>query len=350
MKMSPLYSLSTGVVEFGIAVIDRNFTLERFTELNFGPGEAEALRLGRDLETAAVPLHDVVVADRTLVMKTADAIQFGGSGTPGLLRFPRRPAEAAIVVGEKAAEDCVGRFDIGGAGQPEFAGQAILKSAPEALDAALGLRTVGRDVGDAELLEGAAELGWLAATGELFFERPVIVVTDEDAVAVAIEADRNTMAAQQAAEQAKIAASIFGGEEFGDRDFARGVVQEAEQGKLWAAVFEPRVGAAVEQEHLAFTSAGEPALAMGGSTAFARRADPGRAQQAAESLTTEGKMFDLRELLAEVMIVEAGVTRARELQDAFAHELGQTAGAGPAAAGVCQRRLPALPIARFQAP
>ena len=46
--------------------------------------------------------------------------------------------------------------------------------------------------------------------------------------------------------------------------------------------------------------------------------------------------------------VEAGGTRARELQDAFAHALGQTAGAGPAAAGVCQRRLTALPIARFQ--
>ena len=228
------------------------------------------------------------------------------------------------------------------------AGQTILKSAPEAFDAALGLRTVSRDVGDAELLEGAAELGGFAAAGELFFDRPVIVVTDEDAVAVAIEADRNTAAAQQAAQQAKIAASIFGGEEFGDRDFARGVVQETEQGKLRAAVLEPTVGAAIEQEHLAFTSAGDSALAMGGSTAFARRADPGRAQQAAESLTAEREMIDLSELLAEVMIVEAGVTRARELQDAFAHALGQTAGAGPAAAGVCQRRLTALPIARFQ--
>jgi len=31
--------------------------------------------------------------------------------------------------------------------------------------------------------------------------------------------------------------SIFGEEEFGDGDFAGGVVQEAEQSQLWAAIF-----------------------------------------------------------------------------------------------------------------
>ena len=67
----------------------------------------------------------------------------------------------------------------------------------------------------------------------------MIVVADEDAVAVAVEAERNTVAAQHATEQAKIAARIFGGEEFGHQNFASGVVKEAEQGKLRAMLFEP---------------------------------------------------------------------------------------------------------------
>ena len=44
-------------------------------ELNFGPGKAEALRLGRDLETAFVALHDVVIADAAFVNETAGAIE-----------------------------------------------------------------------------------------------------------------------------------------------------------------------------------------------------------------------------------------------------------------------------------
>ena len=83
----------------------------------------------------------------------------------------------------------------------------------------------------------------------------MIVVANEDAVAIAVETEGDAEAAQQAVEQAEIAACIFGGEEFGDEDFARGVVQEAQQGELRAAIFQPAVQAGVEQQHLAFASA-----------------------------------------------------------------------------------------------
>src|ERR1700674_3144905 len=191
MKMSLPGELSAGVAEFSISVIDGNPSFERFVKLDLCPGEAEALRVGRDLETASVPLHDVVVADRALVMKAADAIQILRSGTPGFFRLAGRTAEAPVVVGQEAAEDFVGRFHFGCTGEAEFAGEAILKGAPQAFDAALGLRGLGGDVGDAELLQSAAELGRLAATSELFFDRPVIVVADEDAMAVAVEAERD---------------------------------------------------------------------------------------------------------------------------------------------------------------
>jgi hypothetical protein len=169
---------------------------------------------------------------------------------------------------------------------------------------------LGGDVGDAELLQSAAELGRLAATGELFFDRQVIVVADEDAVAIAVEAEGNAEAAQQAAEQAKVAASVFGGEELGDGDFAGGIVEEAEQSELRAAIFEPVVEASVEQQHLAFASAAKSALAMRGGATLAGRADPGRAQETAKSLATEPEVFDLAELLAKVVVVEADVARA----------------------------------------
>ena len=50
--------LSTEVVEFGVGVIDRDFSLERFIDLRFDAWEAEAFGLGRDMEAASVPLYE----------------------------------------------------------------------------------------------------------------------------------------------------------------------------------------------------------------------------------------------------------------------------------------------------
>jgi hypothetical protein len=47
-------------------------------------------------------------------------------------------------------------------GEAEFAAPAILEHAPEAFDAAFGLRRLRGDEGDAEFAEGAAELRGLA--------------------------------------------------------------------------------------------------------------------------------------------------------------------------------------------
>ena len=171
----------------------------------------------------------------------------------------------------------------------------------------------------------------------------MIVVANEDAVAIAVEAEGNAEAAQQAAEQAEIAAGIFGGEEFGDQDFAGGVVEKAEQGKLRAAIFQPAVQAGVEQHHFAFASARQAALAMGGSASFTGRADSGRAQQTAEGLAPEREAFLLDQFFAEVMVVEAGIGGAGQMQDAVPQAIRQAAMAGSSAAGVCQSRLTALP-------
>jgi hypothetical protein len=247
------------------------------------------------------------------------------------------------VVRQESAQDLVGGDPIVGTGQTQFAGETILKSAPETFDTALGLRTLGSDVGDAELLQSAAELRGFAATGELFFHRPMIVVANEDAMTIAVETEGYAEAAQQAAEQAEIATRIFGEKEFGDGNFARGVVQETEQSKLRAATFQPAVQAAIQQEHLALARACQAALAMRGSTTLAGRADPCRAQQAAKGFAPERETFLLDQFFAEVMVVETGLGGAGQLQDAIPQALRQAAMTGPPATGVCQSRLTALP-------
>src|SRR6202035_952340 len=95
----------------------------------------------------------------------------------------------------------------------------------------------------------------------------------------------------------KIPVSIFGGKELGHGNLARGVVQEAEQSKLWAAMFEPAMKTAIEEEHFAFASA----------------------TQTAERLPAERNTFDLAKLLTEMMIVKTNIAGAGQMQDPVPH-------------------------------
>src|ERR1700688_406332 len=159
MKMSPWRS--QGVLQSGVAGIERDAGVESLIDMDFGSGKAEALALLGYLEALAFPLHDVVVADHALVDEAADAVQVLGSRAPGSLRLARSASEAAIVVGQEKTEHGVGGIQIARLSEANFAAQTILQYAPEALDAALGLRTAGGDKGDAELIESAAELSGL---------------------------------------------------------------------------------------------------------------------------------------------------------------------------------------------
>ena len=66
--------------------------------------------------------------------------------------------EALVVVGTELGEHGIGVLHGGGADEAEFADQTVLAGAPDAFDAALGLRRVGGDLFDAELVESASEL------------------------------------------------------------------------------------------------------------------------------------------------------------------------------------------------
>ena len=254
----------------GVAIVEGNPAIESLIELDFGAREAEAPVLRWDLETTAIPLHDVVVTDHSFMNEGADALQVAGSRTPGFGGMAGGTGKAAIVVGDERTQHGVGGVEVTSLGQAQFTAQAILQQAPEAFDAALGLGRVGGEEGDAELLEGAAELSGLAFAGELFVQSPVIIVAHKDAAAIAVKSKRNAEAAEHALEQVEIAFRGFGREELGREDFAGSVVLHAESGKERAAAFQPVMGRTIELDEFAFTSRGWTALAMSGRTALAR--------------------------------------------------------------------------------
>jgi len=64
------------------------------------------------------------------------------------------------------------------------------------------------------------------------------------------------------------------------------------------------------------------------------------AEQTAERLPAEGNTLDLAKLLAEMMIVKTDLAGASEMQDRVPHTRRNAAWARPAAASVCQSRLP----------
>ena len=201
----------------------------------------------------------------------------------------------------------VGGIQIAGLSEAEFAGKAILEHAPEAFDAAFGLWAAGGDEGDAELFESAAELSGLTFSGELFFDRPEVVVAHEDAAVIAVEGERSAVAAQQLAQQREIAECGLGGKELGGEDFSGGIVLQAERGEARAAAFQPVVGRAIELNQFAFAGGSQTALAMRGSAAFTGRAETGLAQKTTEGFAAEGEALDLAKFFAEMVIVESGI-------------------------------------------
>ncbi len=103
------------------------------------------------------------------MQERADALELFRSRTPsgsGLAGFAR---EAAVVVGDELTQHEVGGAHVCSLGQAQFAAKAILQHAPEAFDAAFGLRRLRRDESDAELREGTTELRGLTLTGKFFF-------------------------------------------------------------------------------------------------------------------------------------------------------------------------------------
>ena len=121
-------------------------------------------RGGGDLEDAPFVAHGVVAGDRALCAATEDVVDLAGvfEGHEGAVFEFGRGGEAAVVVGQVGVcDEAVGGFDRRDPRQRQFLDEAVLEGAEGALGASAGLGRIGSDVLDAELMEGAADLGVL---------------------------------------------------------------------------------------------------------------------------------------------------------------------------------------------
>ena len=175
------------MVQASVAVVERKAAVKSLVDPYLGPGEAETACLLGDLKAAPLPLHHIVVANDPFVHEAADPFEIFWNRAPGGLLFARVMGETAVVIGDELAQHGVGRVDVICFSQPQLACETILKYTPETLDAAFRLWAASGNESNAELFQGATELGGLTFSGELFFDGPVVVVTNEDTATIAVK-------------------------------------------------------------------------------------------------------------------------------------------------------------------
>ena len=167
-----------------------------------------------------------------------------------------------------------------------------------------------------ELFESPSQLSRRLFSGELFGHGPVGIVALEDAVAVAIEAERNAMSGDHGAESAEIAEGIFGFElEVSGQDLAGGVVLQADERELGAAALEPVMTTGIGEGHHAEAWAGRSAGAVLAGAALLRRRQAGGAQDAAHGLAADDEVLFGTKFFRQMRIVEALVFVAGQAQD-----------------------------------
>jgi len=98
-------------------------------ETDLAPTKLKRRGMLGDLKALAFPLDDVVVPDYVPMTEVTDAIKIFWSRTPSGGDLARLTGEAAVVVGGEPTQDSIGGVDVGGVGQAQFAGEAILEYA-----------------------------------------------------------------------------------------------------------------------------------------------------------------------------------------------------------------------------
>jgi hypothetical protein len=135
--------------------------VEELAHLDAAAGVGTAARPWRELQPAHAEADGVVPSDRTRVATAEDPVQLTRRPPPDGGDVRGRARKAPVVVGNEGGQELLGRLKAGDTTHPQFTGEAILQGGPEPFDPALGLRRVGRDVGDPQILEHPAEVGGL---------------------------------------------------------------------------------------------------------------------------------------------------------------------------------------------
>src|SRR5260221_1652126 len=204
--------------------------------------------------------------------EAAGEVEAAGQAAKVRIRIGGGTGEALVVIGAEASELGIGLCQGRGLSEGKYADQAILTSAPGALDAALGLRRVSGDLLNAELLESTSELSGSLFSGELFGESPVQIVALKDGVTVAVKTERNAVGRDHGMQGEEIAHGIFGfALEVSGQDLCGSIVLKTDEGELGAAAFEPVMTAGIGERHHAETRAGRAAGTLPAWAAGLRR-------------------------------------------------------------------------------
>ena len=222
---------------------DDERAVEEFADLDGAAGQGATRR---QLQPARAQAHGVIAGDDAPVATAEDEREVARRVAPGRGRGGGRLAKAAVEVGDERGQEGFGRRHTGDPAQAQLADQPILQRGPQPLDAALGLRRVGGDVADAEVLEHESEVRGVLRAGELFGKRPVRIVAHEEIKPIAVERQRQAVAREQLLKQRGVAVDVFGRAKVQGEDLRGGVVDGPEQHELGPPGLEPGEGAAID--------------------------------------------------------------------------------------------------------
>jgi hypothetical protein len=156
-------------------------------------------------------------------------------------RAARFDGATTVVVGDvEVAQEVVGFFEGGDAGQAELFDEAVLVGQEPPLDAALGLGGVGAEDLDVEFMHGSCELSDGGIVPKFFFDGGLAIHFVEG-VFVDVKGDGASPEAKRVPHGGHEVEGVFDGHEATEEDLACGIVDEDQEHTSRAAAFEPVV-------------------------------------------------------------------------------------------------------------
>ena len=151
-RYKPWCLLDPSVLETMVPIHDVNTPIEVFLNSQL-VWMLVAQRIGHQEDTAIV-VEGAVVLENALGLDREDPAKdtHGGRGTVKVCWVLGYPLETPVVFGEESLQDMIGLLQGLGALESEFFDKAILKGPEEPFDPSLGLRGVGMDDPDTQLL------------------------------------------------------------------------------------------------------------------------------------------------------------------------------------------------------
>ena len=134
--------------------------------LHVAAGVIAAVAIRRDLEAVTAEGDGVVVGHGARVLEAEHGVRIHsvGPGAVGGIRLGRLDSEAGVEAGPEFKQEAIGLLESAGPGEPQLLDQAILERSEEAFNASLGLRRVGGDELDAQLVHQAPKLAPLGSS------------------------------------------------------------------------------------------------------------------------------------------------------------------------------------------